>query len=280
MSELLSLLFSENTHTRTDTNFKKWLISFIWKCLSLYPCFFWKRAHTYRYRCYKDGRFFIRTFLPKHAQTHRNQFYTMDDFFFHIKMSRLSFFFIHVHTHKCRCYKHGRFFICIFGQNTHTRTDINFTQWMISFFISKCPTFYTWFFLKQAHTHRCRCYKDRRFFICIYKKEKKNLAHTHRYELYIMADFFHLKMSEFLSLLFFSENTHTRTDMNLTKSLICFISIMFKFSSLLISENTHPRTDIDVIKMVDFSSLFFLKTRTHAQIWTLQNGWFVSSQNV
>ena len=105
------------------------------------------------------------------------------------------------------------------------------------------------------------------------------MARTHRFELYKMADFFHLKMSEFLSLLF-SESTHTCTDMDFTKWLICFISKCLNFYPCFFSENTHARTDIDVIKMADFSSLFFLKTRTHAQIWIVQNGWFVSSQHV
>ena len=96
-----------------------------------------------------------------------------------------------------------------------------------------------------------------------------------------MADFFHIKLSELLSLLFFLETrTHTHR-YEFYKMADLFHLKMFEFLFLLFSEKTHTRTDIDVIKMVDFSSLFFfLKTRTHAHIWILQNGWFVSSQNV
>ena len=157
----------------------------------------------------------------------------MDDFFFSFQNVRL--------------------FKLVFFLNTHTGTDMDV--------------------LKMA---------DFSFVLKKKQKQKQKLAHTHRYELYKMADFFHLKMSEFLSLLFFlktrthaqirilqngwfvssqsvwifilayfwkyahthryrcykdgrffipifSENTHTRTDMNLTKGLICFISECLKF---------------------------------------------------
>ena len=76
---------------------------------------------------------------------------------------------------------------------------------------------------------------------------------------------------------FFSfHNKHTRTDMSEFSSVFFF------------KARTHAQiwilqtgcTEIVVMKVADFSSVFVFKTRTHAQIWSLQTGWFVSSQNV
>ena len=166
-------------------NFTKWLISFISKCLKFYPCFFfwkhaythryelykmgfvssqnvwilipaffWKYAHTHKYWCYKVGRFFIPIFFWKHAHTHRYEFNKMADLF-HLKMSEFlsfAFFWKYAHTHRYQCYKDGRFFTRIFGQNTHARTDINVTQWMISFSFQNVLLFILGFFLK-TRTH-------------------------------------------------------------------------------------------------------------------------------
>ena len=184
MSEFLSLLFSENTHTRTDINFLKMADLFHLKMSDFLILPFSENAHT---------------------RTDMNV----------IKMTDFSSAFS--------------------LQNTHTRTDINFTQWMISFFISKCPT---WFFSSNTHTRTDFDVINMVDFSFVLKK----MAHMLRYKLYKMADFFHSKLSEFLSLLF-SENMHTRTDMNLTKWLICYIS-----------------------KCLNFYLCFFLKIRTYAQI--------------
>ena len=184
--------FSEKTHTRTDidvirwpifhpdflfkthTRAQIWVLKNGWFLSSEYVwifilAVFWKDANTHRYRCYKDGRFFIRIFFSKHAHTHRYEFYKVA-YLFHLKMSE--------------------FLFLLFSEKTHTRTDID---------VIKMADFSSAFFFSKH-------------------------AHMHKYEFYKVAYLFHLKMSEFLFLLF--------------------------------SEKTHSRTDIDVIKVADFSSGF------------------------
>ena len=175
VADFSSAFSSQNTHTRTDMNFTKWLICFISKCLNFYLCF------VFVFVCFC---FFCFCFC--------------------------FLFWKYAYTHRYRCYKDGLFFIPIFGQNTRTQTDINFTQWMISF--------------TRTHTHRCRCYKDGRFFIRIFKK----MAHTHRYELTKWLISFISKCLNFYPAFFFLK-THTRTDINFTKWLIFFISKCLNF---------------------------------------------------
>ena len=164
MFEFLSLLFSENTHTRTDMSDFSSVLSFKTRTHAqtwiLQTCWF---------RSFQNVWIFILVFFWKHTHTHRYEFYKMTDLF-HLKMSEflsLLFFWKYTHTHRYRCYKDGRFFIRIFGQNTHTRTDINFTHRWFLFSFRNVRLFILGFFLKHAHSHRCRCYKDGRFFIRI-----------------------------------------------------------------------------------------------------------------
>ena len=197
-------------------NFTKWLIFFISKYLNFYHCFFLKKKKT-------------RT---------RAQIWILQNGWFvssqNVWLLSLLFFWKRAHTYRYRCYKDGRFFIRIFCQNTHTRTDINFTQWMISFSFQNVRLSMPVFFF-NAHTHRCGCYKQGRFLIRIFKK----MAHTHRYEL--------LQNGWFLSY----------------QNVWIFI--------IALSENTYTRTDINVVKMADFSSGFWSKhAHTHRyQFYTM-----------
>ena len=242
----------------------KWLIvssQYVWIFIL---AFFWKHAYTHRYRCYKDGRFFIRIFFQNtHTRTDMNL--TKWPICFHLKMSHI--------------------LSLLFSQNTHTRTDID---------VIKMADFSSVFFFKTRTYAQLWIWQYGRFvssqnvwifYPCFFSKH----AHTHRYEFDKMADFFHLNMSELLSLLF-SQNTHTRTDinvikmanfssvfffqnmhtrtgMNLTKWPIRFNSKCLIFFSLLFSQNTRKRIDIDVIKMANFSSVFvFQNTHTRTDI--------------
>ena len=115
--------------------------------------FFWKRAYTYRYRCYKDGRFFIPIFFSKHAHTHRYEFCKVA-YLFHLKMSEFLFLRFSEKTHTrtdIDVIKMADFPSAFSFQKTHTCTDMNFTKWFICF-ISKCLNFYSCFFLKRR-TH-------------------------------------------------------------------------------------------------------------------------------
>ena len=278
--------------------------------------FFWKRANTYRYRCYKDGRFFIPIFFSKHAHTHRYEFCKVA-YLSHLKMSEFLFlrfsenthtrtdidvikmadfiirvFSKHAHMHRYEFYKVAYLFrlkmsellSLLFSENTHTRTDIDVIKmadfssavsfqnthtrkdlqiWILQngwFFHLKMSEYLSllfsetrtraqirilkngWFlssenvwvfilafFWKCAHTHRYQCYKDGRFFVRI-----------------------------------FCQNTHTRTDINFTQWMISFF--ISKCPNLFFSSYTYTRTDVDVINMADFSFVFLVKTRTHAQI--------------
>ena len=239
MSEFSSVFFFK---TRTDMNFTNWLHRYlcykggrffiricfqtrthaqIWILQSglfvssqnvwiVILVFFRKDAHTYRYRCYKDGRFSIRILFSKHAHTHRYELYKVA-YLFHLKMSEFLFLLFSKKTHTrtdIDVIKMAEFSSAFSFQNTHTQRDMNFTKWLFCF-ISKCLSL---LFSENTHTRT--------------DIDVNNMIK--------MADFF---------IPIFSENTHTRTDMNFTKWLICFIS-----------------------KCLNFYLCFFLKIRTHAQI--------------
>ena len=111
--------------------------------------FFWKRANTYRYRCYKDGRFFIPIFFSKHAHTHRYEFCKVA-YLFHLKMSEFLFLRFSEKTHTrtdIDVIKMADFSSAFSFQNTHTCTDMNFTKWLI-FSSQNVWIFFLAFFLK------------------------------------------------------------------------------------------------------------------------------------
>ena len=211
MSEFLSLLFSENMHTRTDIDVIKMadfssafsfqnthtllrgLFVSSQNVLIFILAFFSGKTHTRTdIDIIKMVDFFIRIFFSKHAHTHRYAFYKVA-YLFHLKMFE--------------------FLFLLFSKKTHTRTDIDVIK-MADFFIRI-------FFSKHAHTHR--------------------------YEFYKVAYLFPLKMFEFLFLLFLKRRTHAQI-------YRCYENGRFSSAYYFSFQNTHTRTDMNVTKWLIFSS--------------------------
>ena len=149
-------------------------------------------------------------------------------------------------------------------QNTHTRTDMNFTKWLICF-ISKCLNFYSCGFLKRRTHAQILMLQRWQIFHPHFLFKTLTHAQIYRYKFYKMADFF---ISKCLNIYpcFFSENAQIRKDIDVIK--------MADFSSPFSFQNTHTRTDMNfakwlicfISKCLNFHSCGFLKRRTHAQI--------------